>query len=258
LRISNSPIIFPTTNEDGVTCRRCRLLEIPYSETSFFNDFPLLALVALNTPGFERYFLLNGNNTIVPTTAQMRPTGRNVKKPRPGKPFDISSSFITRLGGVPIRVIIPLILLAKASGISRRLGFIFTLIAILTTIGIIMATVPVLLTKAPITEVTPITIRKSFVSLFPANFISLELIILARPVWKIAPPTTNRPTIIIITLLEKPERASSGVSTPARSNVARAERATISERTLPLMKKTTDNNKTRIVIIINYREIFIM
>lgn len=147
-------------------------------------------------------------------------------------------------------VIIPLILLAKANGISRRLGFIFTLIAILTTMGIIMATVPVLLTKAPITEVTPITSKKSLSSLSPANFISLELIILAKPVWKMAPPTTKRPTIIMITLLEKPERASSGVRIPAASNVTSEHSATMSERNLPLIKNITDKKSTRIVSII--------
>ena len=82
----------------------------------------------------------------------------------------------------------------------------------LTTIGSIRATVPVLLTKAPMAEVTSMTSRNSLVSLLPASFRILELIILASPVWKMAPPTMNRPAIMITTELEKPESASAGVS----------------------------------------------
>ena len=181
----------------------------------------------------------------------MRPTGRKVKKPRPSYPPFISASFMTRLGGVPMRVIIPLMLLAKARGMSRRLGFILTLIAILTTIGIIMATVPVLLTKAPIMAVTTITSTKSLVSLLPASFMSLELIIFARPVWNIAPPTTNRPIIMTMTLFEKPESASSGVSIFMSISDTSAQSATISERTFPFMKKKTESRRTAIVSIID-------
>ena len=89
---------------------------------------------------------------------------------------------MTRFGGVPIRVIIPPILLANAKGISNRLGFIPALTARLTTIGSINATVPVLLTKAPIAEVTSITNKKSRNSLLPASFNILLLIIFANPV----------------------------------------------------------------------------
>ena len=104
-----------------------------------------------------------------------------------------------RFGGVPISVIIPPMLLAKARGISSRPGLVPALYARLTTIGSMRATVPVLLTKAPMNPVTSITSRKSLVSLLPASFRIFELIILASPVWKIAPPTTNRPIIIITT-----------------------------------------------------------
>jgi len=86
------------------------------------------------------------------------------------------------------------------------------LTARLTTIGNIRATVPVLLTKAPMAEVTNITSKNNFNSLLPANFRMCELIILASPVWKIAPPTTNSPTIIMTTELENPDKASSGVN----------------------------------------------
>ena len=81
-----------------------------------------------------------------------------------------------------MRVIIPPMLLAKASGISRRPELTPALAAMLTTIGSIRATVPVLLTKAPMAEVPSMTSKKSRVSLFPASLSNLELIILANPV----------------------------------------------------------------------------
>ena len=86
------------------------------------------------------------------------------------------------MGGVPISVIIPPILLANANGISKRRGLLPAFTAILTTIGSIKATVPVLLTKAPIAAVTNITNKNSLSSLVPANFRILLLIILAKPV----------------------------------------------------------------------------
>ena len=89
---------------------------------------------------------------------------------------------MTRLGGVPIKVIIPPILLANANGMSRRLAFMFALKAKLTTIGNIRATVPVLLTNAPIAAVTSITRMNSFSSLLPAILNIFALIILANPV----------------------------------------------------------------------------
>ena len=150
-------------------------------------------------------------------------------------------------------VIMPPMLLAKAKGIKKRDGFIFMLMAILTTIGSNMATVPVLLTKAPIADVTSITSKNSFVSLFPASFISLELIILASPVWNMAPPTTNSPTIIITTLFEKPERASSGVRIPKTNRATKAHSATISERTLPFTKNMT---VSRSIVNVMYMNLF--
>jgi len=73
------------------------------------------------------------------------------------------------------------------------------LAARLTTMGNIRATVPVLLTKAPMADVTIITSRNRRRALPPASFMMRPLIIFAKPVWNIAPPTTNRPTIIITT-----------------------------------------------------------
>ena len=70
----------------------------------------------------------------------------------------------------------------------------------------------------------------NFNSLFPARRSILLLIILANPVLKIAPPTTNNPTIMMTIGLEKPESASSGVSMLNTINKTRAHRATRSER----------------------------
>ena len=147
----------------------------------------------------------------MPTRRVTRPTGRNEKKPSGAKPAFARVSLTIRLGGVPMSVIIPPILLAKARGISRRRDDVPAAAAILTTIGSIRATVPVLLTNIPMADVTIITRRKSLSSLFPARVITLLPIIFARPVWKIPPPTMKRPIIIITVVLEKPERPSAGV-----------------------------------------------
>ena len=96
-------------------------------------------------------------------------------------------------------VSIPPILLANANGISNRDALFLLSIAIDTIIGIISATVPVLLTNAPISAVTITTSRNIAVSLLPANCIILPLAALASPVCNMAPPTTNRPTIITTT-----------------------------------------------------------
>ena len=124
------------------------------------------------------------------------------------------------------------------------------LIAILTTMGIMIATVPVLLTNAPIKDVTTITNTKRRVSLLPARRMSLELIIFANPVWNMAPPTTNSPTIIMTTVLEKPARASSGVRMSSTMSAASAHSATMSERIFPVMKNTIVKSRMTNVSII--------
>ena len=111
-----------------------------------------------------------------------------------------------------MRVIMPPMLLANAKGIRSRLGLVPAPAAMLTTMGSIRATVPVLLTNAPMPAVANITSRNSFNSLFPASFNILALIIFASPVWKMPPPTTNSPTIMMTTELEKPASPSSGVN----------------------------------------------
>lgn len=87
----------------------------------------------------------------------MRPTGRVVKNWSPSRPDYMSVLWTISVGGVPIIVIIPEILQAKAIGISRRLALTPDCAAIVTTIGIRIATVPVSLTKSPSTIVTRMT-----------------------------------------------------------------------------------------------------
>ena len=186
----------------------------------------------------------------MPVTMQTSPTGVNEKNESGSYPAAERVSLTIRFGGVPIRVIMPPMLLANARGMRSLPEVMPALFARLTTIGSIRATVPVLLTKAPIAEVTSITSRNSLISLFPASLRIRELIILASPVWKIAPPTTKRPIIMITTLLENPERASSGVRTPVTIRAIREHSATMSERTFPDTKKADAMTRITKVIII--------
>ena len=126
----------------------------------------------------------------------------------------------------------------------------FALAARLTTIGSISATVPVLLIKAPMAAVTSMTRMNSFSSLLPANPRMRLLTILASPVWKIAPPTTNSPIIMMTIGLANPASASSGVSIWKTSRPSSAHSATRSERTRPFIKKTADSTRIASVIYI--------
>ena len=180
----------------------------------------------------------------------MRPTGRNEKNESGEYPADWRVSLTIRLGGVPIRVLIPPMLLAKASGIRKRRGDLPAPVAILTMIGSIRATVPVLLTKAPISPVTSITRRNILVSLLPESDITLLPIILASPVWKIPPPTMKRPTIIITVVFENPESPSAGVRTWQRRSARSAQMATRSERTFPLTNNMAETSNIISVAII--------
>ena len=188
----------------------------------------------------------------MPTTMHTRPTGRKLKKPNGWCPLSVSASWMTRLGGVPMSVSMPPMLLAKARGMSSRLARILAFCARLTTMGIIRATVPVLLTKAPITAVTTMSSRKRPISLSPASIMSLPDAFLARPVCTMAPPTTNSPTIMMTTWLEKPDMASCGVSVPVSRRATRAHKATRSERTLPMAKNTAERARMMRVAIIEY------
>ena len=136
------------------------------------------------------------------------PVGRKENIVR-GVPLNSShASAITRFGGVPISVSIPPMLEANASGMRKREADAPVLAAIDTTMGSISATVPVLLTKPPISPVARTTTRNSRVGLPLPRRDNRAPIILARPVLKMAPPTTNSPTIIITIGFENPDRAS--------------------------------------------------
>ena len=124
-----------------------------------------------------------------------------------------------------------------------------------TTMGIIRATVPVLLTKAPMIAVTSITSMKRAMSLPPASDIIFRLAALASPVWSMPPPTTNSPTIIITTGLEKPANASAGVSIPQSIITTSAHRATMSALSLPMTNITTVTMSIIIVSVISSAKI---
>ena len=62
--------------------------------------------------------------------------------------------------------------------------------------------------------------------------------VLARPVWNTAPPTTKRPIMMTTAELEKPDKASFGEMTPVSSRAAMEQSATMSERTLFMTNAT--------------------
>ena len=164
----------------SLMCTRKRFSVTPYSLTSSFKD--LFSVLPSFTLDLGVSIFVAGRRYSTPTTRVTIPTGRNEKKLRGSYPEEASVSLTIRFAGVPIRVIIPPILLANARGMSRRRGDVPADAAILTTIGSIRATVPVLLTNIPIAEVTNITRRKSLSSLFPARVMTLLPIIFASPV----------------------------------------------------------------------------
>lgn len=133
-------------------------------------------------------------------------------------------------------------------GMSRRLVWMPPSAARLTRIGSISATVPVLLTNAPMPAVTSMVNTSRRNSLLPASFMILPPIILARPVRKMAPPTTKSPTIITTMELEKPESACSGLKIPNIIRQSREHSATRSERILPWTNKTADTPRMRSVV----------
>ena len=145
---------------------------------------------------------------------------------------------------------------AKASGMRKREGEVPAARAMLTTMGIISATVPVLLTKAPTAAVVTIMRTKRRVSLLPAKPMMRLPAILARPVEKMPPPTTNRPTIMMTMGLEKPVRASSAVSTPLSTSASDAHTATRSERIRPETKSAAEMTRIMSVAIIFFSDTF--
>ena len=193
----------------------------------------------------------SGSIRATPKSTMTMPTGVNEKKVSGCWPALVSTSCITRLGGVPISVSIPPMLLAKARGMSMRPGCAPFCVAMLTTTGIMRAIVPVLLTKPPITAVVNITRRNMKVSFPPASFIRRWLMALANPVWKMAPPTTKRPTIMMTTLDENPANASVGVRMPKIRRAAMAHTATTSERRRPMMNMVTETARITNVVIMS-------
>ncbi len=111
-------------------------------------------------------------------------------------------------GGVPTRVHIPPEEAMIARGIKILARFQPWLSAIPKQTGINTATVPVLDRKADIAPVIIITAINSLLSEPPAILTAERPIFCARPVWNIAPPTTNIPPNKITLESIKPEYAS--------------------------------------------------
>ena len=85
---------------------------------------------------------------MTPTTMTAPPNGVKSNNSNGARPLCASDSLISRLGGVPIRVISPPSKVEYASGISRRDAGIRVRCAIPTTTGNISAATPMLFMKA--------------------------------------------------------------------------------------------------------------
>ncbi len=243
-------MVWPHIEDSSGTDSRYKSVLSPYSST---NSERLLFLLPLSpvAPLFVKNHLLRGISSKVPATTHIAPPGKKVKNDRGSLPASSHSSAMTRLGGVPIRVIMPPMLEAKARGMSKRDAGVLLPDAMLTTIGSMSATVPVLLTNAPIKAVAPITNKNSLSGLSPPSVSNFAPMILARPVLKIAPPTTNRPIIMITIGLEKPDKASEVLSIPANASTSNAIRATMSERSFPHTKNIAVSKSVTSVSIIS-------
>ena len=196
--------------------------------------------------------LLNGISSSVPAARHITPVGRNENMVSVFPLNSSHASAITRFGGVPIKVSIPPILEAKASGIRKRDAEAPAPAAMETTMGSISATVPVLLTNPPIRPVARTTTRNRRVGLPLPRRDSRAPIIFASPVLKMAPPTINSPTIMMTIGFENPDRASCVVRMPVRVSTSKAIRAMISARILPHTKPAAASTRVTRVMSMGY------
>ena len=192
-----------------IACIRNRLLERPYSFTNCFSDLPERLLSSF-CPFLERNHLLSGIWNQRTDSHADQTYGQESKERKRLKPGEVNIFCLSKVGRVPISVIMPPILLAKANGISNRLGFILALIARLTTMGSIHATVPVLLTKRTTIqgsyqhnkqEQADFTVSSKFKNTRTNHFLPV-----LSEKW---PAPTNSPIIIMTTELRNRKGASS-------------------------------------------------
>ena len=167
-----------------------------------------------------------------------RPIGVSSKKPMGGRPRSVRVALTTRLVGVAIRVIRPLISAATDSGIISRVRLKPVRSTRPRTTGMKMATMPVELMKAPIEATTSISSAISRVSLPWPTLASQVPSASATPVVTRPWPTMNSPPIISTEESLKPATASRAVTTPDTASASSTLRPTASTRTLLLAKAT--------------------
>ncbi len=149
-------------------------------------------------------------------------------------------------------VSMPPMLDAKAIGMRNLAADAPDTAAIETTMGSMRATVPVLLTKPPMRPVARTTTKNSLRGLPPPRRESLVPSILASPVLKMAPPTTNSPTIMMTIGFENPDKASCVVSIPDTVSVSRAMSATMSALSLPQTNPAAASMRVAMVIYMGW------
>ena len=103
-----------------------------------------------------------------PTISNIIPIGNTVKKPSSGYPYSTNVVLTISTGGVPISVIIPPMLAAKAIGIKKRRALRLASRVMLNTMGSRRVAVPAFDIKEPNTAASIIVSIKSLSSLSPA------------------------------------------------------------------------------------------
>ena len=161
------------------------------------------------------------------------------RKPKGSRPAARRASFTIKLGGVAIRVNIPLSSAANASGIISRPGPMLSRPAMPSATGMKIATTPVELMKAPSPAIVNISSTNNRVSLAPATPVSQTPIRLATPVRTRPSPTTNNPAISITTGSPKPASASDTGRMPPNISAKMTSRATMSGRSRSLANSAT-------------------
>ena len=169
-----------------------------YSFTSSASDFPRLRF-PLWSLSFVRNSLLKGSNTMIPTIMQITPIGVNEKNDRGSYPASVSASLYDEVGRRTDEGE------HSAHAACKRQRHEQSVCACLRfgceahDNGHHRGYCARVAYKAPMAAVTTMRSMNRRSSLSPAIDRIFPLIFFASPIWKIAPPTTNRPTIIMTT-----------------------------------------------------------
>lgn len=145
-----------------------------------------------------------------------------------------------------MRVVIPLVMPANASGIIRREGGIPRRLQMLSVTGMKIATTPVVLITEPMIATDTMRVITSDVSDFFERFKIQSPTAEETPVFARPALITNIRAIIIILLSENAASASYGSTIPEITRIMKAQAATASMRGRPIMKaaihKSRSNN----------------